>query len=57
MSQPQPVIVFTRNWGFLLLSIWAIITGIIGLIGHGDVLSVILSIILLLAGVFILVGR
>lgn len=47
---------FTRNIGFLLLAIWLILTGLASFIPMGG-LGVILSILAIVAGIFILLGR
>jgi len=48
---------FTKNIGFLLLSIWLILTGLIALgVGLAG-LAPVLAILALLAGIFILIGR
>jgi hypothetical protein len=46
------------NWGFILLAIWLIVTGVcvVFAVGH-PVLHVILGIIAIFAGVLILIGR
>jgi hypothetical protein len=46
----------TKNIGFLLLSIWLILTGLSAFISMGG-LAVVLSILAIAAGVFILLGR
>lgn len=48
----------TKNLGMLLLAIWLVVTGLIGLIGftfHG--LPLLMAILALAAGVLILIGR
>jgi hypothetical protein len=47
---------FNRNIGFLLLSIWLILTGLSAFIKMGD-LGTILAILAIAAGVFILLDR
>jgi len=47
---------FTRNIGFLLLAIWLILTGLSAFVSMGG-LAVILSILAIVAGIFILIGR
>ena len=47
---------FTKNIGFLLLSIWLILTGLSAFISLGG-LAVILAILAIAAGIFILLGR
>jgi hypothetical protein len=47
---------FTKNIGFLLLSIWLILTGLSAFISMGG-LGVILALLAIAAGVFILLGR
>jgi hypothetical protein len=46
----------TKNIGFLLLSIWLILTGLSAFIPFGG-LGVILSLLAIAAGIFILIGR
>ena len=46
---------FTRNIGMLLLAIYLIVIGIIGLTGIGG--GSLLPILALVAGIFILIGR
>lgn len=45
-----------RNIGFLLLSIWLILTGLSAFIPFGG-LGVVLALLAIAAGVFILIGR
>lgn len=47
---------FTKNIGFLLLSIWLILTGLSAFISMGG-LGTILAILAIAAGIFILLGR
>ncbi len=48
----------TKNLGFLLLAIWLILTGLVGLLGLSlGQLSIILPLLALAAGVLILIGR
>ena len=48
----------TKNIGFLLLAIWLILSGLIGLFSLSFAgLSVIMAILAIAAGVFILLGR
>ena len=47
----------TKNIGFLLLSIWLILTGLTAFVPAVAGLGVILSILAIAAGVFILLGR
>lgn len=47
---------FTKNIGFLLLSIWLILTGLSAFVSMGG-LAPILAILALAAGIFILIGR
>jgi hypothetical protein len=47
---------FTKNIGFLLLSIWLILTGLSAFVPIGG-LAVILAILAIAAGIFILLGR
>jgi hypothetical protein len=49
-------LVVTRNAGTLLLAVWLILTGISGLVALG-LPSVLMSVIALIAGALILVGR
>lgn len=48
---------FTKNIGFLLLSIWLILTGLVAFVPSVAGLGVILSLLAIAAGVFILLGR
>lgn len=48
---------FTKNIGFLLLSIWLILTGLSGFAAGLAVLGPLMPILALLAGIFILIGR
>ena len=49
---------FTRNWGMLLLAIWLILYGLIGLLGLSFAgLPLIMAILALAAGILILIGR
>jgi hypothetical protein len=47
----------TRNIGFLLLSIWLILTGLVAFVPAISGLGVILALLAIAAGVFILIGR
>jgi hypothetical protein len=47
----------TKNIGFLLLSIWLILTGLVAFVPAIAGLGVILSLLAIAAGVFILLGR
>jgi hypothetical protein len=47
---------FTHNIGFLLLSIWLILTGLSAFTSVGG-FGVILNLLALFAGIFILLGR
>lgn len=47
----------TRNIGFLLLSIWLILTGLAAFVPGLAGLGVILALLAIAAGVFILLGR
>ena len=47
---------FTKNIGFLLLSIWLILTGLSAFVSMAG-LAPILAILAIAAGVFILLGR
>ena len=48
----------TRNLGMLLLGIWLILTGLIGVAGLSIAgLGTLLSLLALIAGILILVGR
>ena len=46
----------TRNIGFLLLSIWLILTGLTAFVSMGGI-APILAILAIAAGIFILIGR
>jgi hypothetical protein len=46
---------FTKNIGMLLLAVYLIVVGIIGLTGMGA--GILLPILALIAGVFILIGK
>jgi hypothetical protein len=47
-----------RNIGFLLLAIWLILTGLIGLLALSFAgLGVIMAVLAIAAGIFILIGR
>jgi len=48
---------FTKNIGFLLLSIWLILSGLAAFVPALKGLDVILSVLAIAAGVFILLGR
>jgi hypothetical protein len=47
----------TRNIGFLLLSIWLILTGLLAFVPATAGLGPILSLLAIAAGIFILIGR
>jgi hypothetical protein len=47
----------TKNIGFLLLSIWLILTGLVAFVPAVAGLGVVLSLLAIAAGVFILLGR
>jgi hypothetical protein len=47
---------FTKNIGFLLLSIWLILTGLSAFVSMAG-LAPILAILAIAAGIFILIGR
>ena len=47
----------TRNIGFLLLSIWLILTGLAAFVPMIAGLGIILAILAIAAGIFILLGR
>lgn len=47
---------FTKNIGFLLLSIWLILTGLSAFVSMGG-LAPILALLAIAAGIFILLGR
>lgn len=47
---------FTKNIGFLLLSIWLILTGLSAFVAMAG-LTPVLAILALAAGIFILLGR
>ncbi len=47
-----------ENWGFLLLAIWLILTGLIQLLSLSFTgLSIIMGLLALAAGILILIGR
>ena len=46
---------FTKNIGMLLLAVYLIVVGIIGLTGMGA--GILLPILALVAGIFILIGK
>jgi hypothetical protein len=48
---------FTKNIGFLLLSIWLILTGLSTFVTALSVLGPLMPILALAAGIFILIGR
>ncbi len=48
---------FPRNIGFLLLAIYLILVGITGLVPALAIPAILYSIMALLAGIFILIGR
>ncbi|MFO7539050.1 MAG: hypothetical protein R6X32_13480 [Chloroflexota bacterium] len=49
---------FTKNLGMLLLAIWLILTGLIGLLGLSfEGLGIVMALLALLAGVLILLQR
>ena len=48
---------FTKNIGFLLLSIWLILTGLAEFVPALAGLGVFLAILAIAAGIFILLGR
>jgi hypothetical protein len=50
-----PAMNFTKNIGMLLLAIYLIVVGIIGITGMGA--GLLLPILALIAGIFILIGR
>ena len=54
-SQPAEELNFTKNIGMLLLAVYLIVVGIIGLTGIGP--GILLPILALIAGVFILLGK
>jgi len=47
---------FTKNIGFILLSIWLILNGLSAFIKIGS-LDMVLAILAIAAGIFILIGR
>ncbi|MGH2581591.1 MAG: hypothetical protein ACRDFQ_01690 [Anaerolineales bacterium] len=47
---------FTKNIGFLLLGIWLVLTGLGAFVSLGEI-GTIMSILALVAGVFIILGR
>jgi len=49
---------FTRNIGFILLAIWLILWGLMTLFGFGgSVMTIILGILAIAAGIFIFIDR
>ncbi len=46
---------FTKNIGMLLLAVYLIVVGIVGLTGIGP--GILLPVLALVAGVFILIGK
>ncbi len=49
---------FAQNWGFVLLAIWLILTGLITLIGlNFSGLNIIMGLLALVAGILIIIGR
>ena len=50
-------ITITRNIGFLLLAIYLILVGLMGIIPGFMIPSIITGIIALVSGIFILIGR
>jgi len=51
----MPAMNFTKNIGMLLLAVYLIVVGIIGLTGMG--VGILLPIVALIAGIFILIGK
>ncbi len=47
---------FTRNIGFILLSIWLILTGLSAFVPMGGI-GIVLALLAIAAGIFILMGR
>ena len=48
---------FTQNIGMLLLAIWLILTGLIAFVPAISGLGIVLSILAIIAGVLILIGK
>lgn len=47
-----------ENWGFILLGIWLIATGVLSFVSVGiPFLGIILGLVALLAGIFIIFGK
>ena len=58
MPMPQDRRMITKNIGMLLLAIYLILTGIIGIFGVSlGVASILLPILALVAGIMILLGK
>ncbi len=58
MSRRRVGFIGTENLGLLLLAIWLILTGLIGLLSLSFAgLSIIMALIALAAGILILIGR
>jgi hypothetical protein len=55
VSAHDPTMNFTKNIGMLLLAVYLIVVGIIGLTGMGA--GILLPILALVAGIFILIGK
>jgi hypothetical protein len=51
------IMAITKNLGMLLLAIWLILTGLIAFVPSIGGLGIILSILAIIAGVLILLGR
>jgi hypothetical protein len=58
VQQKEPLMNFTKNIGMLLLAIYLIVVGLIGIFGISlGGLSILVPILALVAGIFILIGR
>ncbi len=57
MTRRRGRFAFPERWGFVLLAIWLILTGLIALLGLSfSGLSLIMGLLALLAGILILLG-
>ena len=50
-------VIFTKNLGMLLLGIWLILMGLVGLVPLVAALGILLNFLAIAAGVLILIGR
>ena len=50
-------VIFTKNFGMLLLGIWLILMGLVGLVPLVASLGILLNFLAIAAGVLILLGR